>query len=169
MHFSLHARDARRQGAFVEADSWGEGPSRACRVCGTTNEETLGFCTRRQMRGVLLFLSAKVARNWRRRIKPPKSTLAPVRGTIPARPVGRLLAGRAVHAGKCNAPGCTKVTKCHLPKVTRCAPLQASSRRPVYNYTFLFSFLLSSLFFSSFIISRPPALSHVRTNGAHAG
>lgn len=48
-------------------------------------------------------------------------------------------------AGKCNAPGCTKVTKCHLLKATRCAPLQASSRRPVCNYMFLFSFLLSSL------------------------
>lgn len=72
---------------------------------------------------------------------------------------GRLLTVReAKYAGKCNAPGCTKVTKCHLPKATRCAPLQASSRRPVYNYMFLFSFLLSSLFFSSFIISRPPVL-----------
>lgn len=40
------------------------------------------------------------------------------------------------------APGCTKVTKCHLPKATRCAPLQASSsRRPVRNYMFLLPFL----------------------------
>lgn len=44
----------------------------------------------------------------------------------------------AEYAGKCNAPGCTKVTKCHLPKATRCASLQASSRRPVCNYMFLF-------------------------------
>lgn len=66
----------------------------------------------------------------------------------------------AEYAGKCNAPGCTKVTKCHLLKATRCAPLQASSRRPVCNYMFLFSFLLSSLFFS-FIISRPPARMYV--------
>lgn len=67
----------------------------------------------------------------------------------------------AEYAGKCNAPGCTKVTKCHLLKATRCAPLQASSRRPMCNYMFLFSFLLSSLFFSSFIISRPPARMYV--------
>lgn len=76
---------------------------------------------------------------------------------------GRLLARRPQsNAGKCNAPGCTKVTKCHLLKATRCASLQASSRRPVCNYMFLFSFLLSSLFFSSFIISRPPARIYVR-------
>lgn len=81
---------------------------------------------------------------------------------------GRQVAVRraAEYAGKCNAPGCTKVTKCHLPKATRCAPLQVSSRRPVCNYMFLFSFLLSCLFFflSSFIIPRPPA--RVRTYGS---
>lgn len=73
----------------------------------------------------------------------------------------------AEYAGKCNAPGCTKVTKCHLLKVTRCAPLQASSRRPVCNYMFLFSFLLSSLFFFSFIISRPPARMYVASKRAY--
>lgn len=74
-----------------------------------------------------------------------------MRGTIPAWPAG--CSPSAEYAGKCNAPGCTKVTKCHLPKATRCAPLQASSRRPVYNYMFLFSFLYSRPSFS------PPSLS----------
>lgn len=47
---------------------------------------------------------------------------------------------RAEYAGKCNMSGCTKVTKCHLPKATRCAPLQASSRQPMYVTTCFFSF-----------------------------
>lgn len=117
------------------------------------------FIKRRQMRRARRFTLCRTKSRTTAGLS--KSTLAPVRGTIPAWPAG--CSPSAEYAGKCNAPGCTKVTKCHLPKATRCAPLQASSRRPVCNYTFLFSFLLSSLFFSSFIISRPPARTYVRT------
>lgn len=71
--------------------------------------------------------------------KPSQRTLeisAPVRGTI----LGSRIAWVQHNAGKCSAPGCTKVAKCHLPKAGPVLGRRKSARQLLLKLHLPFSF-----------------------------